>query len=135
MSIYLEKARELGHLILESDVAKNMGDAAAAYDADKEAVEQFEVYKARYQIFQRQLSENELSEEEYKEESAMLNEMADKLKEYKVISGIIEAENDFNDFVAAVMDVLRATIMGQTSNGCSGASGCSSGCSGCSSNQ
>jgi len=131
MSIYLEKARELGRMILESEVAKQMGDAAAVYEADENAVEEFEVYKARFQIFQKQLQENELNEEEYQKESAMLNEMAEKLKDYPAIAGIINAENDFNDFVSAIMDVLRATIMGQTVGACGSKSGCSSGCGGC----
>ncbi|MCL2565622.1 MAG: YlbF family regulator [Defluviitaleaceae bacterium] len=135
MSIYLEKAKELGKLILESDAAKNMGDAAAIYDADKEAVEQFEAYKVCFQAFQKKLEANELSEETYKDESAKLNEMADKLKEYPAIAGIISAENEFNAFVSDIMDVLRVTIMGQTGNGCGGGSGCGGCGSGCHSNQ
>ena len=130
MSIYLEKAKELGKLILESDVAKNMGDAAAVYDADKEAVVEFEAYKVHFQAFQKKLEANELTEETYKDESSKLNEMADKLKEYPAIAGIIAAENEFNSFVSEIMEVLRVTIMGQTGNGCgSGCGGCGSGCS------
>ena len=130
MSIYFEKARELGQLILESEAAKQMADAAAVYDADREATEQFEVYKARFQIFQKQLSENELSEQEYKNESEMLNEMAEKLKTYPAIAGIIEAENEFNLFVSEIMDVLKGSIMGRIGSGCgSGAGACGAGCS------
>lgn len=124
MSIYMEKAKELGQLILESDAAKSMGDAAAVYDADKEAIEQFEAYKAQFQIFQKKLEANELSEEDYKNESAALNETADKLKEYPAIAGIISAENEFNSFVTGIMEVLRATIMGQLGNGCGSGAGC-----------
>jgi len=127
MSIYFEKAKELGQLILSSDIAKNMGDASAAYEADKEAVSQFESYKMRLTEFQEQLKEGKWSEEEYKKESDALNEIAASLKEYPSIAGIISAEDEFNNFVTEIMNVLRVTIMGQTGNGC----GSGSGCSGC----
>jgi len=127
MSIYIEKAKELGQMILASEIAKSMADASAVYEADKDAVEQFESYKARVTAFQGQIQEGKLSEEEYNNESNALNEVANKLREYPSIAGIISAEMEFNSFVTEVMDVLRVTIMGQTGNAC-GSGGSCSGC-------
>lgn len=126
MSIYVEKAKELAQLILESDIAKNMADASAIYDADKEAVALFENYKLQFEAFQQQLQGGKLSENEYKKESERLNGTADELRKYPSIAGIISAETEFNNFVTEIMNVLRVTIMGQIGNACG-----SGNCSGC----
>ena len=127
MSIYVEKAKELAQLILESDIAKNMADASAVYDADKEAVTKFESYKMQFEAFQQQLQEGKLGEDEYKKESERLNEIVEKLREYPSIAGIISTETEFNNFVTEIMNVLRVTIMGQIGNAC----GSGGNCSGC----
>ena len=123
MSIYFEKAEELGRLILASDIAKEMGDASAVYEADKEAVEQFESYKVKVTDFQKQIQEGKFNEEEAHAESMRLAKIAESLKEYPSIAGIIAAEAEFNAFVSEIMDVLRITIMGQ--GRCGGGGGCS----------
>jgi len=126
MSIYHEKARELAQMILASDMAKNMADASAAYEADSEAVARFEAYKVRVTEFQAQLREGSKTEEEYQKESTELNDIAAALKEYPSIAGMISAEDEFNEFVTQIMDVMRVGIMGSIGQGCgSGGDGCS----------
>jgi len=130
MSIYTEKAKELGQMILSSDMAKNMADASAAYESDKDAVTQFEAYKARVTEFQAQLRDGSKTEEEYKKESDELNAIAVKLREYPPIADMITAETEFNEFVTEIMNVLRVSIMGGVGQGC-GSGGCGDSCSGC----
>ena len=130
MSIYFEKARELGTLILESEESKQLADAGAAFDADAGAKARFEEYKDQRIAIQEKMAANELSPEEITKESQKLNEMAMELQKDPIIAGLIFAEDNFNTLVSQIMNILRATMSGTAPEAnCGG--GCSS-CSGCS---
>ena len=130
MSIYFEKARELGTLILESEESKGLADAGAAFEADENAKAKFEEYKNSRLAVQEKMAENALSPEEITKESQKLAEMAMELKTDPVIAGLIFAEDNFNTLVSQVMNILQATMSGSVAGAdCGG--GCAS-CVGCS---
>ena len=129
MSIYFEKARELGTLILESEESKALADAGAAYEADESAKAKLDGYKDYRMAVQAKMEANELSAEEITKESQKLSEMAMELQKDPVIAGLIFSEDNFNTFVAQIMNVLRATISGMPEENCNGSC---AGCAGCS---
>ena len=129
MSVYFQKARELGNMILQSPAAKNMADASANYDRDKNSVAEFENYKMRFEAFQGRMQNGQISEAEYNMEAKALDDIALRLKKYPVIAGIIDAENEFNGFVTEIMEVLQATVMNGIAGGCGGGR-CSGKCGG-----
>lgn len=132
MSIYFEKARELGNLILESDYAKAMEEANEEYSNDEAAKEQMSKYQAYYAEIQKGIQESSLSQEEVTEASKKLSEMVEELKAIPSMASLIYAEGEFNDFVTEIMNILRLTITGKSNEemneGCGGSCG---GCSGC----
>lgn len=132
MSLYLEKARELGNLILESEEAKNVADANHEYQNDKEAVEKMKEYQDLYAKVQSDMKEQKLNQEEVGTLSKKLSEMASEIKGMPSMAALIYAENEFNAFVSNVMAVLQSTITGQEmpEGGCSsgGCSSCGGGC-------
>jgi len=130
MSIYFEKARELGTLILESQESKDLADAGAAFDADEAAKAKLEGYKDYHFEVQSKMSAGELSQEDITKESQKLAEMAMELKTDPIIAGLIFAEDNFNTLVSQVMNILKATMSGSVSeDGCGGSC---AGCAGCS---
>jgi len=130
MSIYFEKARELGTLILESEESKILADAGAAFDADENAKAKFNEYKDCRLAVQEKIAAGELSEEEITKESQKLAEMAMELQKDVVVAGLIFAEDNFNTFVSQIMNILRATMTGaEPDEGCGGSC---AGCAGCS---
>ena len=129
MSIYFEKARELGTLILESEESKVLADAGAAFEADADAKAKLEGYKDARVAAQEKMAAGELSQEEITAESQKLSEMAMELQKDPIIAGLIFAEDNFNTLVAQVMNVLRATMSGMPEDNCGGS--CAS-CAGCS---
>ncbi|WP_250227422.1 YlbF family regulator [Anaeropeptidivorans aminofermentans] len=132
MSIYFEKARELGNLILESDYAKAMEEANEVYLNDETAKEQMSKYQDYYAEIQKGIQESSLSQEEVTEASKKLSEMVEELKAIPSMAALIYAEGEFNDFVTEIMNILRLTITGKSAEeintGCGGSCG---GCSGC----
>lgn len=129
MSIYYDKARELGELILQSDQAKMMADATVVYQNDEIAQQKMEEYKKYQQDVKTAMSSGNVSKEEITIMTRRLTEMAVDVKEITTIAALVFAENEFNGFVNNVMSVVKATIMGEES-ACGTSGGCES-CSGC----
>ena len=128
--MYFEKAKELGQMILESEVSKNLADARAVYDNDEDAIKVMNEYVAYQQNIRESAEKGAISQEQLEEAAKRLAEMAHELKQDPIIGALVLAENEFNAFVNQVMTVLKNTIMGNAEDsGCS-SDGCSS-CSGC----
>lgn len=135
MSIYYEKARELGNLILSSDYAKALTDASEAFNADEETKRKFEEYKSYQASIKDSMDKKVMTSEEFKIASRRLTEMGAELKQIDTIAALTYAENEFNGFVNQVMNILKLTITGASLNEepkASGCSGCSTrSCGGC----
>lgn len=131
MSIYFEKARELGKLILESDQAKMLADASSVFQDTPEAKIKMEEYNKYQANVKESMHKGNLSKEEITAMTQKLTQMAVELKSDPIIGALVFSENEFNGFVNQVMGVLKATIMGDESkiNECS--QGDCSSCSGC----
>ncbi len=133
MSIYFEKARELGNLILESEQSIMLADASAEYNNNPECVKKMEDYRAYQENVKTSMQSGTLEKEEITVLTQRLTEMATELKSDPTIAALVNAENEFNGFVNQVMNVVKATIMGQpVDNGSCGSQGGCSSCSGCS---
>lgn len=127
MSIYFEKARELGNLILASEHAIALTDASVNFNSNKESKQKMEEYKAYQASVQASIDKKAMSKDEYKIASKRLAEMAIELKKDESIAGLIYAENEFNSFVNQVMNILKLTITGasvEEENGPAGCAGC-----------
>lgn len=131
MSIYYDKARELGNLILASEQAMLLADATANFQQDEDAKAKMEEYKKYQQDVKTAMEQGNVSKEEITIMTRNLTEMAIAVKSIPTIGALVLAENEFNGFVNNVMSVVKATIMGETSScekdengGCSSCSGC-----------
>ncbi len=132
MSIYFEKARELGELILLSDEAKNLAEATDAFIKDEDAKKKFEEYKLYQQDVQKSMSNKQMTKEEFKIASKRLTEMAIELKQIPTIASLNFAENEYNGLIQQVMNILKLTITGANVEENAGCGCCSSrGCSSC----
>ncbi len=128
MSIYKEKAKELGTLILSSDQAKTLADATAIYQSSEEAQAKMLEYQQYQANVQKSMQAGEVTQEEMNKMTKHMTEMAAELKQDAVIGALVFAENEFNGFVNNIMNVVKSTIMGvDESAGCNG--GCGGGCS------
>jgi len=128
MSVYTDKARELGRLLLESEESLRLADAAAAYNDCPAAVEMMEGYKARQQQLRERMEAREISQEAVRQESQALAQLAADLKRDPVVGALVLAENEFNALVNQVVYLLRATVTGEGEEDCGGGCG---GCQGC----
>lgn len=126
MSIYFDKARELGRLILESEESIRLSDATDIFQQDEEAKQKMEEYKAYQAQVQQGMENGSLSTEQIKTASARLAQMAGALKQDPIVGALIFAENEFNSFVNRVMSVLKLTITGDACDegDCGGCAGC-----------
>ncbi len=127
MSVY-EKARELGEMILETKEGKRLYDARFIYQGDDDAKKALTEYMQYRNILQEKVHDGSVSEEQLQEEIGKLNKIAEKAKENKVVSELMEAEDEFNKLVNSVLGILKDTVLKDEEGGCSG--NCSS-CGGC----
>ncbi len=131
-NIYVEKAKELASLILESEQSKLLSEASATFKANEIAQEKMDEYNKYRENVQKSMQTPGLSKEEISIMTQKLTEMTTELKQDPIIGALVFAENEFNGFVNNIMTVLKNTIMGigDEGNTCSSEGGCS-GCSGC----
>lgn len=129
-NIYVEKAKELANLILESEQSKLLSEASATFKANEVAQKQMEDYNKYRADVQKSMQAPGLTKEEISFMTQKLTEMTTELKQDPIIGALVFAENEFNGFVNNIMQVLKNTIMGiETKENCD-SNDCSS-CSGC----
>ncbi|MFV0520631.1 MAG: YlbF family regulator [Lachnospirales bacterium] len=128
MSIYKEKAKELGLLILSSDQAKTMADATAIYQASPEAQAKMAEYQKYQADVQKSMKEGTITQEEFQVMTKQLTEMATELKQDPIVGSLVFAENEFNGFVNNIMTVVKNTIMGVDEEACGCGGSCGDGC-------
>ncbi len=133
MTVYYEKARELGELILQSDKAALLNEARKAFDAEPSAKVKLDEYSKYQKDVQESAAKGVMTQEEFNIATQRMAEMVSELKKDAVIGALIFAENEFGSFVNNVLNVLKATITGEmpAEESCSGCSGSEGGCSSC----
>lgn len=131
MSIYTEKARELGDLLLQSEQSMRYADAKAAFSADEAAIEKLDNYNSLQQSLQMAMNSDIMTPQQFREATQRLRELAADVQEDEVVSEMLAAEREYNLLVDGVMLILRGmTGAGMASGGGCGSGGCA-GCSGC----
>ncbi len=129
MSIYFDKAREFGKLLLESDQGQRVTAAREAFDNNQEAVRTFEDFKAYQENIRESVKMGVMNQDEYTKASQNLLEKSDYLKKQPVINELLDSEAEFLAFVNQALGIIKATITGDLpENGCGGECG---GCAGC----
>lgn len=129
MTVY-DKARELGNLLLESEEGKRLNDKRYIFDGSEESKRRLNEYSRYRESVHLKLNSGELGEEEVKLEQENLKKKIEEVTADPIISDMIRAEEDFANLVSSVMNIVRATIEGE-SEGFAGCSGNCRGCSGC----
>ncbi|MCD7855281.1 MAG: YlbF family regulator [Clostridiales bacterium] len=121
------KARELGEIMLASPLYEKLEQARNAFDEDMEAREALFDYNAKHRRVEALMSNGD-ENMELKEANEELREAADRLENDEIIKELITCETRFNNYMTQVMNIIKATVTGDTAEGCTG--NCS-GCSGC----
>lgn len=123
-----EKARELGNLLLETPEGKKLNDKKYIFEGNEESQRKLFEYSRYREAVQVKIHSGELSEEDLKVEQENMKKKIDEVTADPIISDMLKAEEEFSALVNQAMNVLRATIEGESEGGCSGS--CSS-CGGC----
>lgn len=127
MTIF-EKARELGIMLSETTQGKKLADAKYIFDGNEQAQKLFFEYQQKRNEIREKAKNNTLTGEE----KEVFDKMTNEVQENAIIMELLIAENEFSEFMAMVLDLVKATADGEmpeaTSLGCTG--NCSS-CGGC----
>lgn len=121
-----EKAKELGELILHSDLRKRADEANKALTADETAVDLINGYNDKRQEKLAQFADKQPTAEEAKEINEYLQSEFNKIAENPVIKEYIEANSEFENVLSQMDQIIKNAISG--GQGCSGS--CST-CGGC----
>lgn len=124
----LEKARELGMMIAESDEFKKLKETEQAQLADPDAQQMMADYNAKREEFAQIASRDDLTKEDW--EKLNMNAQAEfiKLCQNENIKNYLDANQLFQDLISKVNSIIAHFVRGDDDSGCSGS--CSS-CSGC----
>lgn len=124
----LEKARELGMMIAESDEFKKLKETEQAQLADPDAQQMMADYNAKREEFAQIASRDDLTKEDW--EKLNMNAQAEfiKLCQNENIKNYLDANQLFQDLINKVNSIIAHFVRGDDDSGCSGS--CSS-CSGC----
>jgi len=114
MSVYFDKARELGKLLLNSEHSLRLSDADAAFQANQAAKAKMDAFHVFQNDVQERLNKGAMSDDEFNTANTRLSEMASEIKRDPVIGALIHAENEYNFFVGQVFNVIRATLNGSS---------------------
>lgn len=128
MSEILEKARELGTMMAESNELKHFRAMEAVFYSDEEAQKVLNHYQARREEITAKMRETEMSPEALRSFQEELQGCMAELTANKVVNDYLEAKSAFNKVVTQVNSIISYCIEGEEESGCGG--NCS-GCSGC----
>ncbi len=126
--VYMElfgKATSLAKDLLDTDAGRAYTKARETFEANEEAMNILQNYGEKVQAFQIK-SQDIQDQAELEADQAELSSLIEEMQRNSLISDFFQAEEVFHRFVAQIMDVFNATIIGQkfdTGAGC----GCGSG--------
>ncbi len=123
----IEKTRELGEMIQQSEEMKNLKAAEAVQEQDENAKTLLIEYNMKRMNLGRDMQSGKISQEEaIKQNNEAFEEL---LKKSDTINACFEAQKALDKVVNEINAILTYYITGKAPGGCSG--NCS-GCSGCS---
>ncbi|MDD6762922.1 MAG: YlbF family regulator [Clostridiales bacterium] len=123
----IEKARELGELIQESEEMKAYKDAEAIQKSDEATQECMSKFNLNRLNLARDMQNGKIS----REDAVGANNKAyeELLKEAPLIKDYVEKKKKFDELVNQVNTIINFYITGSTGGGCSGNCGsCGGGC-------
>lgn len=124
----LEKARELGELLAESEQLKRLNSTQAALESDERGMALMEDYRLLQVELIKAAKENG-SEVKVNDIKELLMAKQREIDDYKPTFGYIEAKNDFDELMKNVNDVITFAITGEACSPSKCAS-CGGGCGG-----
>lgn len=124
----LEKARELGMMIAESDEFKKLKETEQAQLADPDAQQMMADYNAKREEFAQIASRDDLTKEDWEKLNMDAQAEFIKLCQNENIKNYLDANQLFQDLISKVNSIIAHFVRGDDDSGCSGS--CSS-CSGC----
>jgi len=121
-TIYLEKAAELGNMILASETSLRLADTKAAFEADTAAQAAHAEYNEHQKNMQTAQESGLMTRERYQQALTQLVELEIEMKSQPAVQEYLKAEADFNNFATSVLEMLRMTIglKSAHSGGCGG---------------
>ncbi len=130
MTVY-ELARQLGEELLKTEEVERVLAAKKAYEADEKAVGMITEYNTLQKQYREKMQNPDITSEEYNKLTEEIMAKGDIIQSYEITKELIEAENDFNQFMNSVFSIVTSTLSGEEENcggGCDG--GCCSSCGG-----
>ena len=128
MSEILEKARELGTMIAESEEIQAYSAAEAVFLADEEAQKLLADYEQHRTDVANQMRDAEMTPEKLRAFQEEIRSGMDDLMKNVVVKNYLETKSAFSQLVNQVNSVIAYCIKGEEESGCSGS--CST-CGGC----
>ena len=129
MSIVLEKAKELGMLIAESDEIKAFQLAEKIFMSNEEAQKLLSEYEQKRVDITNQMRQPGLTPEKLGELRGEIQESMLSIKENEIVNQYIETKTTFNQLINRINSIISYCIKGDDEGGCS--SGSCSSCKGC----
>lgn len=129
MADIMEKAKELGIMIVESDEFKTLKQTEAAQLEDKEAVELMMEYHNSREEITKKASDPHITKEAFEKIQEEAKAAFEKIMTNKNIAAYVDAQQNFTNLMNQVNSILSYYISGKDSEG--GCSGSCSSCSGC----
>lgn len=123
----MDKARELGVLIADSDKMLNLKNAEAEVEGDIKAKTLFKEYK-ELQIELIKANKEKREKEIIESIKAMLMDKQNEVNEYRITKNYINAKNSFDNFMKTINDVIIYTISGEEPCSPNKCSSCGGGC-------
>ena len=121
----LQRAKELGEMIADSDEAKALHEAEELQLADPEAQKLMMEYSVRMEQLSEEAQKPGLSKEEF--EKLQMDAQAEMIKicQNKNIDRYLEANRKFSNLINQVNGIIAHFVRGEDSTGCGGS------CAGC----
>ncbi len=126
----IEKTKELGKLLENSNQVKALAAARAAYEQNADIQElngQFNIHKMSIAALSRQENPDE---ERISGHEQKLKEIYDSIMSSKVMTEYQKSTQAVEQLVSEINNILNFYITGQTPQGCTGSCATCSGCSG-----
>ena len=126
MNQIIEKARELGQMIAESDEFKALKGAEELQLQDPEAQELMIEYANRRDELSQKAAREDITKEEFEAIQKEMQDAFNKLCTNKNITRYIEANKEFSNLIGQVNSIIAYFVKGEEQSG-----GCSGNCSSC----
>lgn len=137
--LILDKAKELGQLIVSSDEFTSFKNAEAELEKNIEAKKLINIYNRKREELMVQMAQEDIDKDQMENIRNQIVEEFKKMAENKTVKSYVEAAETFNSLISHMNSIISFYVKGysdekHTSNKSSGCGGCrkeSGGCCGC----